>query len=449
VTYDLVVRGAEVVTPLGVSRLDVAIESGRFVALGEFCGDARETLDASGLLVFPGILDAHVHFNEPGRTAWEGLASGSRALAAGGGTAFFDMPLNSTPPVLDAATFAEKRRLAEAKSCLDFALWGGLTPHNLDRMEELAAAGAIGVKAFLCASGIDDFEAITDAETLRLGLRAARRAGLLVAVHAEDDELARRHTERVRSSGARDAAAWLASRPVEVEVAAIERACVLAGEEGARLHVVHVSSPEGLAAIAAAKRRGVDVSAETCPHYLLLQSDDVEEIGAAGKCAPPVRDEANREALWGALDRLDTIGSDHSPGPPELKTGEDFFAIWGGISGCQHGFPLLLSEALARDEERRDEALGRFGHLLATGVAERFGLSGKGAIVEGNDADFALLDVDAPHELDNTELLYRHRQGPYAGRRSTVRVVETRVRGVRVAESRGRLLRPHSPARRP
>lgn len=445
--FDVLVRGGEVVTPQGLRRIDLAIADGRFASLApSLDGSAPETLDATGLIVFPGILDAHVHFNEPGRTDWEGLETGSRALAAGGGTAFFDMPLNSTPPVLDAASFDIKRALAERKSCLDFGLWGGLTPGNTDRIAELADAGAMGLKAFLCASGIDDFEAVVDDATLRRGLRAAAAADLLVAVHAEDDELAGRHTDRVKASGRRDAAAWLESRPVEVELRAIDRVLDLAAETGCRLHVVHVSSPQGLDAITAAKRRGVDVSAETCPHYLLLNDADVSRVGAAGKCAPPIRSQENHGELWRRIDtgNVDTIGSDHSPGPPALKTGDDFFAIWGGISGCQHGFPLLLSEALKRGE--RGEVLPRFARLLAGNVARRFRLADrKGSIAVGLDADFSLLRLGEPETLSNADLLYRHRQGPYDGRPCGVRVMETRVRGVVAGGSRGRFLRPYNP----
>ena len=195
--FDLVVRGAEVVLPDAVERLDIGVQDGRIVALEPTISeDARENFDATGLVAFPGIVDAHVHFNEPGRDEWEGLATGSAALAAGGGTTFFDMPLNSTPPVLDRASFEAKRGLAEQKSVLDFGVWGGLTPRNLDRIGELAAAGVVGLKAFLCASGIDDFEAIADRPTLRRAMREAARYGLLVAVHAEDDPLARNGPRR-------------------------------------------------------------------------------------------------------------------------------------------------------------------------------------------------------------------------------------------------------------
>jgi allantoinase len=414
-----------------VIRADVGVVGRTIVRIAESLAEpAGEVIDAAGLHVFPGILDAHVHFNEPGRTEWEGLATGSAALAAGGGTWFADMPLNSLPPVLDAATLAEKRRLAEQKSVTDFSLWGGLVPGNLDKLGELRDAGAIGLKAFMCGSGVDEFPGVTDAGTLRAGMKRAAELGMLVAVHAEDEAMAERLTAAQRARGATGVRSWLSTRPVEVELAAIRLATELAGETGCALHVVHVSSPEGIALITEAKRRGVNVSAETCPHYLLLNEEDVVRIGATAKCFPLLRPEASRIGLWALLEAgaIDTIGSDHSPAPPEMKVSPDFFAIWGGISGCQHGFPLLLSAAL----DHQAGGLPLFAALLAANVAARFKLTAKGRLAEGFDADFALLDLDANNTLHNSELLYRHKQGPYDGRRCRVQVVQTIVRGSRI-----------------
>lgn len=428
---DLIIRGGTVAAPGGLIRADVAVENGRIARVAPHIDDAAgDVLEAAGLHLLPAVIDAHVHFNEPGRTEWEGLASGSAALAAGGGCAFFDMPLNSVPPVLDGESFALKRRLAERESRLDFALWGGLVPGNLDRLGELREAGAVGLKAFMCDSGVAEFPAVADRATLRAGMKRAAALGLIVAVHAEDDELARRRAAALRAAGPADVRAWLASRPPELELAAVATALELAGETGCRLHVVHVSTPEGIDLIAAARRRGVDVSAETCPHYLLLSEDDVPRLGAAAKCAPPLRPAAAVEGLWGRLESgaVDTIGSDHSPGPPELKAGADFAAIWGGISGCQHGFPLLVSAAVER--WGAGAALPRLAALLAANVADRFGFGGrKGRIAEGFDADLALVDLSAPRPLRNDELLYRHRQGPYEGRACAARVARTLLRG--------------------
>jgi len=434
---DLIILGGSVVTPGGVQRADLGIAGGRIVKMTpRLVEPAADIVDATGLCVFPGILDAHVHFNEPGRAEWEGLATGSSALAAGGGTWFCDMPLNSTPPVTNAAALLEKRRLAEAKSATDFSLWGGLVPGNLDELAGLRDAGAIGLKAFMCGSGIDDFPGVTDPATLRAGMKRAAELGLLVAVHAEDDAMAKKLTDAARARGATDARSWLATRPVEVELSAIRTALELAGETGCALHIVHVSSAEGIALVTAAKKRGVNVTAETCPHYLLLNEEDTVRQGAPAKCAPPLRPEASRRALWRVAegDGIDTIGSDHSPAPPDLKTSADFFSIWGGISGCQHAFPLLLSETLARDAQ----ALPRLARQLAANVAQRFRLAHKGRLAVGYDADFSLLDLNREHLLENAELLYRHQQGPYAGRPSTVKVVRTVVRG-RTVYSEGQI----------
>jgi allantoinase len=286
----------------------------------------------------------------------------------------------------------------------------------------------------MCGSGIDDFQGITDAPTLKAGMKRAAELGLLVAVHAEDEALAAKRTAAAKARGATDARSWLATRPVEVETAAIKLALELAGETRCALHIVHVSSPEGLSLISNAKRAGVNVTAETCPHYLLLNEGAVIKQGAPAKCAPPLRPEAARQRLWSALrgGGVDTIGSDHSPAPPDMKTNADFIAIWGGISGIQHGFPLLISEAVKNYGGISDPALQLLAKVFAENVARRFGLRGKGRIAEGHDADFTLLDLGATHDLSNDGLLYRHRQGPYHGRSCDVRVVRTFVRGAEV-----------------
>jgi allantoinase len=428
---DLLVRGGKIVTPEGVHRADMAIAAGRIVRIAPEIDDAAATeLDATDRYVFPGIIDAHVHFNEPGRADWEGLATGSAALAAGGGTVFFDMPLNSEPPVLDAARLREKRLLAGEKSCVDFALWGGLTPSNLDQLAGLRDAGAIGLKAFMSASGIESFPRV-DERTLREGMKRAAKLGLLVAVHAEDETLAVKFTAEQKARGRSDAKAWLASRPVEVELAAIRLAIELAGETGCALHVVHVSSPEGVALIDEARQQRVDVTAETCPHYLLLNERDVARIGSAAKCAPPIRDEKRRVALWDHVraGRIHTIGSDHSPSPPELKTSPDFFATWGGIAGCQHGFQLLFSECSATTEHD----LPVLSAALARNVARRFRLDDrKGALVQGRDGDFSLLEFGPAHKIQASDLWTRHQISAYVGRQSVARVTHTYVRGCAV-----------------
>ena len=428
---DLVVRGGSVVTPDGIERVDLGVSAGRIARIApEISEAAFATLDATDRYVFPGIIDAHVHFNEPGRTEWEGIATGSAALAAGGGTAFFDMPLNSEPPALDAANLRVKRALAEEKSCVDFALWGGLTPLNLDKLASLRDAGAIGLKAFMSTSGIESFPRVSTS-ILREGMKRAAKLGLLVAVHAEDESLAAKFTAQQKSLGKMDARAWLNSRPVEVELEAIRTAIELAGETGCALHVVHVSSPEGVGLIDDARAQRVDVTAETCPHYLLLNDKDVARIGAAAKCAPPIRDEKRRKALWTEVraGRIHTIGSDHSPAPAELKNSADFFSSWGGIAGVQHGFQLLFSECA----DTVDRDLPQLAALLARNVARRFRIDGhKGLLAEGRDADFCVIEFGKVPAIEADELWTRHRISPYVGQKRQARVTDTYVRGTAV-----------------
>ncbi len=435
---ELLVRGATLVLAQGAVRADIAASGGRIVKIGPDLGaSAAVVVEAHGMHVLAGIIDSHVHFNEPGRADWEGLGSGSNAVAAGGGTAFFDMPLNSLPPVTDAASFGLKRAAAERSSRTDFGIWGGLVPGNVDQLEPMCDAGAVGFKAFMCDSGVQEFP-LSDPATLRAGMKRAASLGMLVAVHAEDEALARRRTAEQHARGT-DVRTWLGSRPVELELSAIRTATDLAGETGCALHIVHVSSPDGVALARQARARGVDVTIETCPHYLLLTEEDVVRLGAPAKCFPPLRPDALRLGLWRELESggIDTVGSDHSPAPPDMKRSEDFFAIWGGISGCQHGFELLLSEALARRPP--ETALPQLSRLLSANVARRFRVGAtKGTLAEGLDADMTIVDLRDDHALSNDELLYRHRQGPYGGRRSRVRIVRTIVRG-RTVFSQGRI----------
>jgi allantoinase len=445
--YDVLFCGGTVVTSERLFSADIGVVDGRIVAIrSKLERSAVEIIDASGLHLFPGIIDAHIHFNEPGREHWEGIASGSRSLAAGGGTLFFDMPLNAAPPTLDREAFARKQACAEAKSVLDFALWGGLTPNNLDTMEELADAGAIGFKAFMSRSGTSDFSH-SNARVLKRGMKIAAACGLPVGVHAEDDEMTQTLAEERRSQGKIGWRDYLDSRPIEAELRAIRVALELAGETGCDLHIVHVSCPEGIDLIRAGRDSGVRVTAETCPHYLLLTDDSVGEIGASAKCAPPLRDAARREEMWKRFRSIDTLGSDHSPAPPEMKVSEDFFAIWGGISGCQHAFLLALTEWRLR---AGTDGLTRFSTVTSANVAARFGIGElKGQIAEGFDADVTLVDLEGCERITAERLLYRHPISPYIGLESRAVVKGTWVRGRAVyrdgkivGEARGRLVTP-------
>lgn len=446
---DLVVRGGRIVTPDGIIDADLAVMDGRITRIAPGLDDEGGlVLDARGKYVFPGIVDAHVHFNEPGRTEWEDFATGSAALAAGGGTCFFDQPSQCLPPTLDAAALREKRRLAEEKSCVDFALWGGLAPGNLDQLAALRDAGAIGLKAYL-GPGTDENFPVVDADVLREGMKRAAKLGLLVAVHAEDGAILAKSSAPKPRAAKRNAAGWAAARPVEAEVAAIRCALELAGETGCVLHVASVSSLEGLDLIEEARQQRVDVTAEVTPHHLLLNASDVAKLGVAAKSAPPIREEANRVALWKELRgrRIQTIGSAHSPGSPEPKAAKDFSGAAAGIAGCQHGFALLMSEVATS----ADKDLPILAAVLARNVARRFRIDAhKGLLTPGRDADFCLVEFGPAHAIKADELWTRQRSSVYVGRKSRARVTHTYVRGTAVlADGRlvnlappGRFLRP-------
>ena len=272
---DLIVRGGSLVTTGGLLRADVAIEGSAIEAIGPELPGSTHEIDARGLHVFPALIDVHLHFNEPGRTEWEGAATGSRALAAGGGAVFFDMPLNSTPCTVNAGEFDRKRAALEASSITDFGLWGGLVPGNAGEMAELAERGVVGFKAFLCDSGLPEFPRADDF-TLWKGLAEAARLNLPVSVHAENQEITQALSRAMAEQGRTDARDFLESRPVIAEVEAIKRATLFAGEAGAKLHIVHISSGRGVVAAAEARARGVDVSIETCAHYLFFTEEDLE-----------------------------------------------------------------------------------------------------------------------------------------------------------------------------
>jgi allantoinase len=445
---DLIIRGGIVVTPDAPTVADIAVSAGAITAIEpEIAVAAAAEIDATGLLVMPGAVDIHVHFNEPGRESWEGWVTGSAACAVGGTTTVGEMPLNARPPTLDGAAFDAKRRAAEAGSVVDFALWGGLTPGSLDAMEELAGRGVIGFKAFMANSGIDDFPAADDG-TLFLGMQRAAALGLPIAVHAENDAITARLAQQATAAGRTGAADYLASRPAIAEVEAIGRAIALAAETGCVLHVVHVSTGRGIALIAEARARGVDVTAETCPHYLLLREDDLERLGAIAKCAPPLRTEPELTALWDAIarDDVEIVASDHSPAPPEWKGGNDFFRIWGGISGCQS----LLGAILSEGHVRRGLPIERVSALLSASPARRFRLPLKGAIAVGYDADLTLVDPRLPGRLTSGDLRYRHRHSPFVGMNFAATVRRTIRRGTTVAingrvvvRGGGELVTPH------
>ena len=438
-SFDVLIRGATVVGAGVQRRLDVGVADGLIAALGpELAGPATEEIDAAGLHLLPGVVDAHVHFNEPGRADWEGFETGTRALAAGGATAAIDMPLNSHPPTVTGAAFDEKRRCLERSALVDIALWGGLVPGGVEAMDELGARGVVGFKAFMCSSGIDDFPGVDDL-TLYEGMCRAASLGLPVAVHAESEAITAGLAQRARSAGRTAMRDFVASRPAVAELQAIARAIELAQESGCSLHVVHVSTGRGVAQIVAARALGVDVSCETCPHYLVLTEEDAEVLGNVAKCAPPLRPRHERESLWDALadGTLPMVASDHSPAPWSLKSGDDAFDAWGGISGCQTMLPLLLTEGC----RARGLTLELIAGATSGYVARRFRLPGKGHLEPGADADLVLIDLTVSQPLSAEDLYYRHRHSPFVGRTMSARVARTLAHG-RTVFADGRIVGP-------
>ena len=433
---DLVIRGGTVVTSNSLGVADVAVTAGSITEVGPDLHAGAEEIDASGLHVFPGGIDSHVHFNEPGRTDWETIATGSAALAAGGYTTFIDMPLNNLPVTIDGAAFDLKLEAARRSSLVDFGLWGGLVPGNLDRLAELADRGVIGFKAFMCPSGIDEFPPC-DEKTLREGMKRIAELDSILLVHAEDPS----RLSDPKGTTARD---FLESRPWEAELSAVHNAIAWAREAGCRLHIVHVSWVPSAALIQVARENGADVSAETCPHYLLYSEDDLERLGGLGKCAPPFRTAGSLEAMWTSLADgwLQMVVSDHSPSTLELKQGENFLRIWGGISGCQSTRQLLLGQ------NRLDLKL--IAALTSTNVAQRFGLKHKGDVAPGFDADLWLVDLSHTDVLRRADLLYRNPFSAHEGQTIRGRTVRTLVRGQTVFAEGGtvrapaaRLLKPN------
>ncbi|MGB7341499.1 MAG: allantoinase AllB [Phototrophicaceae bacterium] len=424
---DVIIRQAHVVDTTQDHIADIAIHDGRIIEVSTAISQsANHEIDAHGLLLLPGGIDPHVHFNEPGRTEWEGFATGSAALAKGGITSFFDMPLNSTPPVTTVKAVHEKRQLADEKSIVNAYLWGGLTPDNLDELEALVQTGVIGFKAFMSNSGIDDYRNVDDYSLYR-GMEILAPHGAIVAVHAENDTITQQLAQKAIQAGRLSVNDYLQSRPIIAELEAIQRAILFASETGCKLHIVHISSSNGVDLVTEARQKGIDVTCETCPHYLALTDSDVRRIGAAAKCAPPIRSQQEQDKLWHQLGNglIDFIASDHSPAPMSLKQGDDFFSIWGGIAGCQSTLPLLLTLGY----HQRGLSLQQIVALTSTNVAERFGLPNKGAIRAGMDADLVLIDLSTETVLQATDLMYRHQVSPYVGMSFKVQVQKTWVGG--------------------
>jgi allantoinase len=423
-----------VITPDGERPARIEISGGVVAAVGEL-DDPPEL--GGELVLLPGLVDSHVHVNEPGRTEWEGFATATAAAAAGGVTTIVDMPLNSIPATVDVAALRAKRDAARGKLAVDVAFWGGAVPGNAGELRALHDAGVVGFKCFLLDSGVREFPPL-DAAGLALAMETIAGFGGLLIAHAEDPAV----IDAAPAPHGRRYADFVASRPPAAEVTAIETLLAQTRRTGCRTHVVHLSGATSLPLIRAAKDEGLPVTAETCPHYLTLRAEDVPDGATQFKCCPPIRDEGNRELLWaGLLDgTIDCVVSDHSPctvAAKRLDTG-DFGDAWGGIASVQLGLPAMWTEAAARGIP-----LARLVQWMCAAPAELTGLAGRGAIAPGYRADLAVFEPDAEFVVDPKRLLHRNPISPYAGRTLRGVVHQTWLAGAPLEEDgprRGRLV---------
>ena len=432
---NLIIRGRQVVLPSGIAPAAIHIAGETITAVTDYdtVPAGCELIQADDdSIVMPGLVDTHVHVNEPGRTEWEGFATATRAAAAGGTTTLIDMPLNSIPPTTTVAGFEEKLNAARGQCYVDVGFWGGVIPGNTDELEPLFAAGVVGFKCFLVHSGVDEFPNVTEAD-LRRAMPVLTKLGAVLIVHAEVPGPIEEHGTH---GAARDYETFLSTRPRAAENQAIAMMIRLSREYATRVHIVHHSSADALPALRAAKESGVPITAETCPHYLAIVAEDVADGATEFKCCPPIRERENREQLWKALqdETIDMIVSDHSPCPPEMKLREtgDFISAWGGISSLQLRLPIVWTEA-----QRRSFSVVDLARWLCAAPVALVGLQNrKGTLAAGYDADLMIWDPSKSFIVEGEKLHHRHKLTPYEGRELAGVVERTFLRGrqIHVAE---------------
>jgi len=426
-----VVRGTRIVTPEGIRPATIYIEHGRIARVGGVDDPAtgNGVVDAGDLVVMPGLVDTHVHVNDPGRTDWEGFETATRAAAAGGVTTLLDMPLNSIPATTSVTALHEKVRAARGKTWVDVGFIGGVVPDNASALGELARHGVRAFKCFLVPSGVPEFQHVTQPD-LREAMPILAELGTPLMVHAELPEVIEAASLEATAGDPAKYATYLASRPAAAEHEAVALVIELAEITGARVHIVHVSSAQTAHMVSSARARGVRVSAETCPHYLWFDADEVPDGATEYKCAPPIRRRDDRDGLWSALSsgELHMIVSDHSPCPPILKRRDvgDFFVAWGGIASLQLGSSVVWTAM-----RERGLPIERLVEWMSAAPAALAGLEGrKGAIAPGCDADLVLFDPDGQMMAREDMLLHRHAVTPYLGAALRGTVEATYVRGV-------------------
>ena len=445
---ELVLRGRRVVLRGGMGAAAVHVTGGVVSAVTrpEDVPADVEVVELGDAVLMPGLVDVHVHVNEPGRTEWEGFETATRAAAAGGVTTLVDMPLNAVPPTTTVAGLQAKHRAARGRIHVDVGFWGGVVPGNTADLQPLWDAGVLGFKCFLCPSGVDEFPHVTEADLrAALPILAARRAPLLA--HAELPEPLARAALAVAELDGRSYAVYLASRPRQAEREAIELLARLAGETGAHVHVVHLSDADSLGMLRAARASGAFMTVETCPHYLHFAAEEIADGATDHKCAPPIREAENRGRLWDALraGEIDLIATDHSPCPPEMKGlhGGDFLRAWGGIASLQLSLSVVWKGARERGHTPVEVARWMCETpALVAGLSRR-----KGAIAQGLDADFVVWHPDREFTVDPARLHHRHPLTPYAGATLPGVVQATYLRGRGIyhggefaAEPAGRIL---------
>ena len=431
----MIVRGRRVVTPEGERPAAIHIAAGVIQAITRF-EDVPAGIplhDAGESVVMPGLVDTHVHINEPGRTDWEGFSTATRAAAAGGVTTLIEMPLNSIPATTTASAYREKTAAAAGKLWVDVGFWGGVVPENVAELAPLWDAGVFGFKCFLLPSGVDEFRHVSEAD-LRAAIPGLASIGAPLLAHSELPGIIAAARAKLAAAPARKYATWLASHPREAENEAISLLLRLAGEFQAPIHIVHVSSADALDALRKAKSNGARITAETCPHYLTFASEEVPDGATEFKCAPPIRESENRERLWSALADgiLDFVVTDHSPCPPGMKLPEqgDFMGAWGGVASLQLSLPAMWTQARSRGY-----AVAQLAAWMCSGPARLAGLGKrKGTIAMGCDADLAIWNPNASFSVDPARLHHRHKVTPYAGRRLEGLVETTFLRGRKIFE---------------